>query len=154
MDAIRAMTAQFDTYISTEIGQNMIAEIAGQMVGVVALAALVIVGVLLFTSRSYFEVVIFLVVFSVAALLNMGTNFWLGEISSITNSIAVIMQLALEIDYAIIFSHRYQDETERTEYLWPAIGGGAAVIAAAGAYLMLRRKKKRPAPAESGEQAE
>lgn len=84
MDAIRAMTAQFDTYISTEIGQDMIAEIAGQMVGVVALAALVIVGVLLFTSRSYFEVVIFLVVFSVAALLNMGTNFWLGEISSIT----------------------------------------------------------------------
>ena len=43
---------------------------------------------------------------------------WLGEISSITNSIAVIMQLALAIDYAIIFSHRYQDETERfpTEY--------------------------------------
>ena len=118
MDAIRVMTAQFDTCISTEIGQNMIAEIAGQMVGVVALAALVIVGVLLFTSRSYFEVVIFLVVFSVAALLNMGTNFWLGEISSITNSIAVIMQLALAIDYAIIFSHRYQDETERfpTEY--------------------------------------
>ena len=113
MDAIRAMTAQFDTYISTEIGQNMIAEIAGQMVGVVALAALVIVGVLLFTSCSYFEVVIFLVVFSVAALLNMGTNFWLGEISSITNSIAVIMQLALAIDYAIIFSQRYQDEAER-----------------------------------------
>ncbi len=45
-------------------------------------------------------------------------------------------------------------EAERTEYLWPAIGGGAAVIAAAGTYLLLRRKKKRPAPAESGEQAE
>lgn len=45
-------------------------------------------------------------------------------------------------------------ETERTEYLWPAIGGGAAIIAAAGAYLLFRRKKKRPAPAESGEQAE
>ena len=51
MDAIRAMTAQFDTYISTEIGQDMIAEIAGQMVGVVALAALVIVGVLLFRRK-------------------------------------------------------------------------------------------------------
>lgn len=83
------------------------------MVGVVALAAVVIMAVLLFTSRSYFEVVIFLIVFSVAALLNMGTNFWLGEISSITNSIAVILQLALAIDYAIIFSHRYQDEIDR-----------------------------------------
>lgn len=118
MNTIRAMTSGFDTYISSEIGQDLVTEIANQMVGVVALAAVVIVAVLLFTSRSYFEVVVFAIVFSVAAVLNMGTNFWLGEISSITNSIAVIMQLALAIDYAIIFAHRYQDETQRfdTEY--------------------------------------
>lgn len=113
MDAIRELTSNYDVYISSEIGQDLMAEIAGQMVGVVALAALVIVGVLLFTSMSYFEVVIFLIVFTVAALLNMGTNYWFGEISSITNSVAVILQLALAIDYAIIFSHRYQAETER-----------------------------------------
>lgn len=118
MNTIRDMTAGPDTYISSEIGRDLLAQIASEMGGVLAMAVLVIVGVLLFTSRSYFEVVIFLIVFAVAALLNMGTNFWLGEISSITNSIAVIMQLALAIDYAIIFSHRYQDETERfpTEY--------------------------------------
>lgn len=56
---------------------------------------------------------------------------------------------ALENGGSVIYA-----EAERTEYLWPAIGGGAAVIAAAGTYLLLRRKKKRPAPAESGEQAE
>ena len=56
---------------------------------------------------------------------------------------------ALENGGSVIYA-----EMERTEYLWPAIGGGAAVIAAAGTYLLLRRKKKRPAPAESGEQAE
>ena len=50
------------------------------------------------------------VVFVFAALLNKGTNFRLGRISAITNTIAIIMQLALAIDYAIIFSHRYQDE--------------------------------------------
>ena len=43
----------------------------------------------------------------------MGTNFWLGGISSITHSIAIILQLALAIDYAIIFAHRYQDEVVR-----------------------------------------
>ena len=86
---------------------------ASAMLLMMTAAAVVIMAVLLFTSRSYFEVVIFLIVFSVAALLNMGTNFWLGEISSITNSIAVILQLALAIDYAIIFSHRYQDEIDR-----------------------------------------
>lgn len=113
MNEIRSFTAGFDTYTSSDIGVDLLGEIAQQMVGVVALAAVVIMAVLLFTSRSYFEVVIFLIVFSVAALLNMGTNFWLGEISSITNSIAVILQLALAIDYAIIFSHRYQDEIDR-----------------------------------------
>lgn len=55
---------------------------------------------------------------------------------------------ALENGGSVIYA-----ETERTEYLWPAIGG-AAVIAAAGAYLLFRRKKKRAAPAESGEHAE
>ena len=112
MNEIRLLTSGFDTYTSSAIGTDLLGEIAQQMVGVVALAAVVIMAVLLFTSRSYFEVVIFLIVFSVAALLNMGTNFWLGEISSITNSIAVILQLALAIDYAIIFSHRYQDEID------------------------------------------
>lgn len=98
------------TYISSTVGQDIAAQLAEEMTGILLLALLVIAAVLLFTSRSYFEVVIFFIVFGVAALLNMGTNYLLGEISSITNSVAVILQLALAIDYAIIFSHRYQDE--------------------------------------------
>ena len=105
-----ALVDKYDTYVSSSIGSDYSAELAEEMVGVVLLAAVVIVAVLLFTSRSYFEVAIFGIVFVFAGLLNMGTNFWLGEISSITNSIAIILQLALAIDYAIIFAHRYQDE--------------------------------------------
>ncbi len=112
MNEVLALTASYDTYTSSEIGKDLSASIASEMLGVLILAAVVIVGVLLFTSRSYFEVVVYFGVFVMSALLNMGTNFWLGTISSITNSIAVIMQLALAIDYAIIFSHRYQDEIE------------------------------------------
>ena len=113
MDHIKERLKDYDTYISSEIGYDFSAELAKEMVGVLLIAALVIVGVLLFTSRSYFEVVIFGIVFAVAALMNMGTNYWLGEISSITNSIAVILQLVLAIDYAIIFIHRYQDEVAK-----------------------------------------
>jgi predicted RND superfamily exporter protein len=113
MDEIRTRTAQYDTYISSQIGVDYTKTLASEMTGVILLVVAIIVAVLLFTSRSYFEVVIFFIVFLFAAVLNMGTNFWLGEISSITNSIAVILQLALAIDYAIIFSHRYQDEAER-----------------------------------------
>lgn len=113
MEQIRTDLSDYDTYISTTVGEDYTEKLAGEMVGVLLIAALVIVAVLLFTSRSYFEVVIFFLVFAVAAILNMGTNHWLGEISSITNSIAVVMQLALAIDYAIILSHRYQDEATR-----------------------------------------
>ena len=112
MEEIRALLSPYDTYYYTEIGENYFAQLASEMVSVIAIAVIVIVAILLFTSRSYFEVVIFFIVFVFAALFNMGTNFWLGEISTITNSIAVILQLALAIDYAIIFSHRYQDEAE------------------------------------------
>ena len=107
---LREMLSDYDVYVNTEIGQDFVGQIVNEMAGVIAIAAAVIAVILLLTSRSYFEVVIFAIVFIVAALLNMGTNFWLGEISSISNAVAVILQLALAIDYAIIFSHRYQDE--------------------------------------------
>ncbi len=95
MNGIKGYLEPYDTYISTEIGFNRSVEIASEMGGVLLLALAVILGVLLFTSRSYFEVVIFFIVFGFAAVLNMGTNYLLGEISSITNSIAVILQLSL-----------------------------------------------------------
>lgn len=112
MQKIRSLLSSYDTYFNTEIGVDFFSQLASEMVGIVLIAVVVIIAILLFTSRSYFEVVIFLIVFIFAALFNMGTNFWFGEISQITNSIAVILQLALAIDYAIIFAHRYQDEVE------------------------------------------
>ncbi len=110
---IRTLLEPYDTYTYSMDMESYSEILAKEMVGVVGISALVIVIILLFTSRSYFEVVIFIIVFVFAALLNMGTNFWLGEISTITHSIAIILQLALAIDYAIIFSHRYQDESLR-----------------------------------------
>ncbi|MBR3639951.1 MAG: MMPL family transporter, partial [Clostridia bacterium] len=83
--------------------------LAREMIPILAIAVAVIIGAIVFTSRSYFEIALFAVVFTVAAVLNMGTNFIFGQIGAITNSVAVILQLALAIDYAIILSHRYQD---------------------------------------------
>ncbi len=113
LSEIRDSLKDYDVYISSDIGQNYSAQVAEEMGGVLLLTASVILFVLLFTSRSYFEAVIFGIVFLFAAVLNMGTNYLLGTISSITNSIAVILQLALAIDYSIILIHRYQDELLR-----------------------------------------
>ena len=93
MQSIRTLLEPYDTYCNTEIGENYFAQLASEIVSVVLIAVLVIIAILLFTSRSYFEVVFFFIVFVFAAVFNMGTNFWLGEISSITNSIAIILQV-------------------------------------------------------------
>ncbi len=82
------------------------------MIVIVVIAAIIIVLVLTLTSRSYAEVPVLIMTFGAAALLNMGTNFLCGTISFISNSVTVILQLALAIDYAIILCHRFSDEHE------------------------------------------
>ena len=65
---------------------------------------------LLFTSETYGEVPVLILTFVVALVLNQGTNFLMGKISFISNSVTSILQLALSIDYAIIFCNRFKEE--------------------------------------------
>ena len=112
LHTIRDMLAGYDTYIDTEVGVDTSADLQSEMSVILVLAAIVIVLVLTLTSRSYAEVPVLIMTFGAAALLNMGTNFQLGTISFISNSVAVVLQLALAIDYAIILCHRFSDEHE------------------------------------------
>ena len=112
MNEVLVALEGYDVYSSTQIGRDESASLQKEMTVILAIAAVVIVVVLLFTSKSYMEVPVYLIVFVVAAVLNMGTNFIFGTISFITNSIAVVLQLALAIDYAIIFCHRYMEERD------------------------------------------
>ena len=112
MNEVLAALEGYDVYSSTQIGRDESASLQKEMTVILAIAAVVIVVVLLFTSKSYMEVPVYLIVFATAAVLNMGTNFIFGTISFITNSIAVVLQLALAIDYAIIFCHRYMEERD------------------------------------------
>lgn len=79
------------------------------------LSVAVIVVILFVTSKTYFEPVIAFIVFGVSIVLNMGSNFIFGEISYITQSIAVILQLALSIDYVIIFMNQFMKEIGDTD---------------------------------------
>lgn len=112
MNEVLSALEDYDVYSSTQIGRDESATLQQEMTVILAIAAVVIVVVLLFTSKSYMEVPVYLIVFAAAAVLNMGTNFIFGTISFITNSIAVVLQLALAIDYAIIFCHRYMEERD------------------------------------------
>lgn len=112
LHTIRDVLAGYDTYIDTEVGVDTSADLQSEMSVILVLAAIVIVLVLTLTSRSYAEVPVLIMTFGAAALLNMGTNFLCGTISFISNSVTVILQLALAIDYAIILCHRFSDEHE------------------------------------------
>ena len=102
----------YDTSIYSEVGYDSSVDLQSEMVVIVIIAAIIIVLVLTLTSRSYAEVPVLIMTFGAAALLNMGTNFLCGTISFISNSVTVILQLALAIDYAIILCHRFSDEHE------------------------------------------
>lgn len=112
MQKVKELLADQDVYISSEVGNSQSDEIAKEMSVVMIIAVVIIVLVLLFTSHTYMEIPVLLITFATAAILNMGTNFLFDEISFVSNSVAVVLQLALALDYAIILCHRYTEERE------------------------------------------
>jgi len=100
----------YDTSLNSTILEDSAASLEKEIQSVMVVAIFIILGVLLFTSKTYMEIPVLLITFGVAAILNMGTHFLYGEISFVSNSIAVILQLALAIDYAIILCHRFTEE--------------------------------------------
>lgn len=110
MAAVKEKLEPYDEYVNSAVGNSSSETIAAEMQTVVVIVLVIIIGVLFFTSHTYMEIPVLLMTFGMAALLNMGTNFIFGEISFVSNSIAVVLQLALAIDYAIILCNRYTEE--------------------------------------------
>lgn len=114
LDAALEELNGYDVYYSSDIGQEErdADDLNHDMIIILLLAGVVIVAVLLFTSTTYAEIPVYLTTFIVAAILNKGSNFIFGTISFVTDSIAVVLQLALAVDYAIILCHRFMEEHE------------------------------------------
>jgi predicted RND superfamily exporter protein len=112
MTALRQTLADYDVSISSDVGNALTDTLAQEMSMVLVIVAVVIVAVLLFTSKTYGEVPVLILTFGAAVLLNKGTNYWFQEISFVSNSVTVVLQLALSIDYAIILCHRFSEERE------------------------------------------
>lgn len=110
LDRVKQKLAGHDYYLSTTLGDIEAELIAEEMNVIVVLVAIVVVTVLLLTSQAYAEVPVLLITFVAAAILQMGTNFIFGTISFVSNSVTVVLQLALSVDYAIILLNRYKEE--------------------------------------------
>ena len=115
LERVKEALTGYDLYITGDTGNSASASLDAEMQVVMVIAVAIILLVLLFTSHTYMEIPVLLATFGMAALLNKGTNFLFGEISFISDSVAVVLQLALAIDYAIILCHRYTEEREHQQ---------------------------------------
>ncbi len=110
LDEVKDYLSGYDIYVSTTLGDQSSETIASEMSVIIVWVAIIVVAVLLITSQTWAEVPVLLLTFVSAAILSMGTNFVFGTISFVSNSVTVVLQLALSIDYAIIFCNRYKEE--------------------------------------------
>lgn len=57
---------------------------------------------------------VFLLCICVTIIINLGSNFFLGEISYITKALSAVLQLAVTMDYSIFLWHSYNEELTKT----------------------------------------
>jgi predicted RND superfamily exporter protein len=111
--------------------------ITKEMLYIMIFGILLILGILTLATNSWFEPVVFLIVILISIVINMGSNIFLGSISSITLSVAAVLQLAIAMDYTIIlldnFTRERKSQISVKEALSNAIRKSITPVSSAGA---------------------
>ena len=79
----------------------------------VLIAVVLAVIVLGLTMDSYFIPLLFMLSIGMAIIYNLGSNYFLGEISYITKALAAVLQLGVTLDYSIFLMHSYEEQQAR-----------------------------------------
>ena len=79
----------------------------------VALAVLLACAAMMLFLDGWLVPFVFLLSIGAMILLNMGTNFFLGEVSYITKALSAVLQLAVTMDYSIFLWHSYNEQREK-----------------------------------------
>lgn len=133
------MAVFFDTSTSSDITMDAIREIrqiAGKQCFISGMSALVTdlkdlcekeepiyvgiavllacVAMLVFLD-SWLVPFVFLASIGMMILLNLGTNYFMGEISYITKALSAVLQLAVTMDYSIFLWHSYNEQRTRCD---------------------------------------
>ncbi|WP_027622192.1 efflux RND transporter permease subunit [Acetivibrio clariflavus] len=80
-----------------------------EVLNAVAILLPIIVIILIISTTSWIEPLLFLLTTGIAVIINMGTNIIYSEISFITLTVSPILQLAVSMDYAIFLLHSFSD---------------------------------------------
>ena len=76
----------------------------------ITIAVALALFVMALTMESWIQPLVILAALGIAVLYNMGTNFFMGSISFITQCIAAVLQLGVTMDYSIFLIDRYHEE--------------------------------------------
>ena len=79
----------------------------------VAIAVLLACAAMMLFLDNWLVPFVFLASIGVSILFNMGTNYFLGEISYITKALSAVLQLAVTMDYSIFLWHSYNECKEK-----------------------------------------
>ncbi len=96
----------------------------------------IILIILILSTTSWIEPLLFLLTIGVAVVMNMGTTAFFGEISYITQTVTPILQLAVSMDYAIFLLHsfyEYRTSCEPKEAMRLAMKRALPTVAASAA---------------------
>ena len=65
------------------------------------------------TMESFFVPILFMLSIGIAIVYNLGSNYFMGEISYITKALAAVLQLGVTLDYSIFLMHSYEEQQIR-----------------------------------------
>ena len=80
----------------------------------VLVAVVLVCIVLAIFMDSFFVPVFFMLSIGMAIVYNLGSNYFLGEVSYITKALAAVLQLGVTLDYSIFLWHSYKEAKEET----------------------------------------
>ena len=89
--------------------KNMVEEQEAIYVGIAVILCCI---VMMLTMDSFLLPLLFLIGIGVSVMWNMGTNYFLGEISYITMAVAAVLQLAVTLDYSIFLWNSYKEQKQ------------------------------------------
>lgn len=82
---------------------------------IMTIAVIVVLVVVALNTTSYLHPIVMLLTIGVAIVLNMGTNIFRGTISSITQLVASVLQLAVSMDYSIVLLTNFGRAQQKTD---------------------------------------
>ena len=80
----------------------------------VLVAVVLVCIVLAIFMDSFLVPVFFMLSIGMAIVYNLGSNYFLGEVSYITKALAAVLQLGVTLDYSIFLWHSYEEAKEET----------------------------------------